>query len=97
MSFAAIVAMSGDAVAQGVTLTMLTDVSPEVLARAEVLVEEFEAANPDISIEIETKPGGTEGDNLVKTRLATGTMTDLFVYNSGSLFRAINPDKFWWT
>lgn len=92
--FIAIAALSGHAVAQDVTLTMLTDVAPEVLARAEALVQDFEAANPDISIEIETKPGGTEGDNLVKTRLATGTMTDLFVYNSGSLFQAINPDKF---
>ena len=51
----------------------------------------FEAENPDIKIEIETHPGGGEGDNLVKTRLATGDMPDVFRYNAGSLFRALNP------
>ena len=44
-----------------------------------------------MTIEIETHPGGTEGDNLVKTRLATGEMTDIFYYNSGSLLQALNP------
>ena len=49
--------------------------------------------NPDIKIEIETRPGGSEGDNLVKTRLATGEMTDVFLYNAGSLFQALNPPQ----
>ena len=53
----------------------------------------FEAENPDIKIEIETHPGGGEGDNLVKTRLATGDMPDVFRYNAGSLFRALNPPE----
>lgn len=79
--------------AQQVTLSLLTDVAPEVVARAEALVADFEAANPDISIEMETRPGGAEGDNLIKTRLATQSMTDLFVYNSGSKFQSINPDR----
>jgi raffinose/stachyose/melibiose transport system substrate-binding protein len=34
-----------------------------------------------------------EGDNIVKTRLATGEMTDLFWYNSGSLLQALNPTE----
>jgi raffinose/stachyose/melibiose transport system substrate-binding protein len=40
-----------------------------------------------------TRPGGSEGDNLVKTRLSTGDMADVFEYNSGSLFQAISPTK----
>lgn len=60
---------------------------------AEALVKKFEAANPDIKVNIETQPAGTEGDNLVKTKLATGEMADVFAYNSGSLFQAINPDQ----
>lgn len=51
------------------------------------------AAHPDVKIELENRPGGAEGDNLVKTRLATGEMTDIFQYNSGSLFQALNPTK----
>ncbi|GAA3331434.1 hypothetical protein GCM10020331_088010 [Ectobacillus funiculus] len=46
-----------------------------------------------IKTEIETRPGGSEGDNLVKTRLSTGDMTDLVAYNSGSLLQALNPEK----
>lgn len=89
----AMTAMSG-ANAQSVTLTFLVDNAPNTLASAEALVADFEAANPDINIEIETRPGGGEGDNIVKTRLATGTMADIFIYNSGSLFQAINPAQF---
>lgn len=44
-----------------------------------------------IRTEFEIRPGGTEGDNIVRTRLATNTMADLFAYNSGSLFHALNP------
>ena len=34
-----------------------------------------------IQVTVETRPGGTEGDNIVKTRLASGDMADLCVYN----------------
>ena len=46
-----------------------------------------------MTIKIETHPGGTDGDNLVKTRLATGEMADIFFYNSGSLLQALNPTE----
>lgn len=46
-----------------------------------------------ISITIDLRPGGAEGDNIVKTRLATGDMDDLSFYNSGSLFQALNPPQ----
>ncbi|HHY49351.1 MAG TPA: extracellular solute-binding protein [Alphaproteobacteria bacterium] len=74
-----------------VTLTYLIDDNPTNLATAEQLKTAFEAENPDIKIEIETRPGGGEGDNIIKTRLATGEMTDVFRYNAGSLFQALNP------
>jgi raffinose/stachyose/melibiose transport system substrate-binding protein len=47
----------------------------------------------NISITIDLRPGGAEGDNVVKTRLATGDMDDLAFYNSGSLFQALNPPQ----
>lgn len=64
--------------------------NPEV---ADALVEAFEAENPDVSVTVEIRPGGTEGDNLIKTRLSTGEMADVFFYNSGSLLQALNPDS----
>ncbi len=88
---AAMVAMAGAAQAE-VTLTVLIDNAPNTVAQWEGISAAFTAANPDIVLELETRPGGGEGDNIVKTRLATGEMTDVFAYNSGSLFQAINPE-----
>lgn len=48
----------------------------------------------NITTEFELRPGGTDGDNIVKTRLATDEMTDLMWYNSGSLFKALNPEEY---
>jgi len=87
-------ALSGTAFAQSVTLSYLIPSGPDGEAVAAELETAFEAANPDIDIQIETRPGGSEGDNLIKTRLATGTMSDVFRYNSGSLFQAINPSQY---
>lgn len=90
----ALTALTGAAQAQSTTLVYLIPSGADGVAVAEEMVKAFEAANPDINIEIETRPGGGEGDNLIKTRLATGTMADVFRYNSGSLFQAINPQQF---
>ena len=60
---------------------------------AEAMTKKFNEMNPDIKVTFETQPAGTEGDNLIKTKLATGEMADVFNYNSGSLFQAINPDQ----
>ena len=48
----------------------------------------------NIKLEMEIRPGGKEGENIVKTRLATGDMADIFGYNSGSLFLALNPSEY---
>jgi raffinose/stachyose/melibiose transport system substrate-binding protein len=64
------------------------------VAAVEGLIAAFEAENPDITIDLDASgPGGSEGDNLVKTKLATGEMADLFWYNTGSLLQALNPDE----
>ena len=75
-----------------VTLTYYMD-DNNVTARLQGLTDAYTALHPNVTIEIETHPGGTEGDNLVKTRLATGEMSDIFYYNSGSLFQALNPTE----
>lgn len=87
-------AMSGVVWAQDRTrLSFLVDNASNTLAWAEQLKTDFEAQNPDIQVDIETRPGGAEGDNIIKTRLATQDMPDIFLYNSGSLFQAINPKQ----
>ena len=75
-----------------VELTYLVDNGEATVVTAEALAEAFEAENPDITIDVQTRPQGADGDNLIKTRLATGEMDDVFLYNSGSLFQALSPD-----
>ncbi len=79
--------------AEAVTLTFLVNSGETNEAQAKALVDAFTAANPTITIETSLRPGGGDGDNLVKTKLATGEMEDLFHYNSGSLLQALTPDK----
>ena len=74
-----------------VTLTYLVDESQNTKDTSTALVDAYTALHPNVTINIETRPGGTEGDNIVKTRLASGEMSDIFWYNSGSLLQALHP------
>ncbi|MET0859864.1 MAG: ABC transporter substrate-binding protein [Microbacterium sp.] len=76
-----------------VEISYLTQSDDANTAQAKALIAAFEEANPDITVKLETQPGGTEGDNLMKTKLSTDSMNDVFHYNSGSLLQALNPDQ----
>ncbi|ANY66235.1 ABC transporter substrate-binding protein [Paenibacillus sp. BIHB 4019] len=76
-----------------VTLSLLVDNTQDSVNLANAYVDAFQKKYPNITVEMETRPGGGEGDNIVKTRLATGDMTDVFFYNSGSLMQALSPEK----
>ncbi|WP_129730092.1 MULTISPECIES: ABC transporter substrate-binding protein [Bacillaceae] len=84
---------SGGGDSKETTLTLLMDnQSPAAMEGYKAVAAEFEKKY-HIKTEIETRPGGSEGDNLIKTRLSTGDATDLIAYNSGSLMQALNPEK----
>jgi raffinose/stachyose/melibiose transport system substrate-binding protein len=76
-----------------VELTYLTTNQDQDVKEANQLAADFHAKNPNITIKVDTRPGGTEGDNIIKTRLSTGDMPEVFNYNTGSLFQAIAPQK----
>jgi raffinose/stachyose/melibiose transport system substrate-binding protein len=76
-----------------VTLSFLIDNQEPTVKAAQALVDSFHAKNPNITIKLETRPQGSDGDNVVKTRLSTQDMTDMFLYNSGSLFQALKPEQ----
>jgi raffinose/stachyose/melibiose transport system substrate-binding protein len=85
---------SGGGGGDGTTeITFLVPNSGTNVESAEAMIAAFEDENPDITVKVESQPAGTEGDNLMKTKLATGEMADVFWYNSGSLFQALNPDQ----
>lgn len=75
------------------TISVLTDDGPNGFTIMEALTEAYSEKHPDVKFDIELRPGGGGGDNIVKTRLATGEMADVFFYNTGSLFQALNPTR----
>ena len=83
----------GEGSAGATTITLLSGATDTEVASAKAVIEAFQAANPNITVKHDTRPGGSEGDNLVKTRLATGEMAEVFIYNNGSLLQAIKPEQ----
>jgi raffinose/stachyose/melibiose transport system substrate-binding protein len=76
-----------------VTLSLLVGDDSATKDRTSAIVSAYTALHPNVTINVETRPGGTDGDNIVKTRLASGEMSDVFVYNSGSLLQALHPTE----
>ncbi len=80
-------------VSAGTTLSFLVDNNPDSMNGGLAYAEAYQKIRPDVTFEMDFRPGGAEGDNVIKTRMATGEMTDLFLYNSGSLMQALNPKR----
>ncbi len=78
---------------QPVTLSFLIGDVEAIQTTTHALADAYAALHPNVTFDFETVPGGTEGDNLVKTRAATGELGDLLWYNSGSLLQALDPAK----
>ncbi len=75
------------------TLSLLVTNDAATVKSAKAVVDAFKKANPGVTVKTETRPGGSDGDNIVKTKLSTGEMQDVFWYNSGSLLQALNPSQ----
>src|SRR5690349_18184714 len=61
-------------------ISLFIDNTAATINAAKTVVAAFEKANPGVTVKTEIHPGGTEGDNLVKTKLSTGSMDDVFWY-----------------
>lgn len=73
------------------TLTWLVDDGEQTLAVANAEIAAFQKRNPTIKVVLH-KRIATDA-NAVMTKLAAGNMEDIFSYNTGSLFQALNPAK----
>jgi raffinose/stachyose/melibiose transport system substrate-binding protein len=82
---------SSEGSAGGTTITWLVGSDDNTQRQVKEVVAAFQAANPGITVKTEPRPGGSDGDNLVKTRLSTGEMAEVFTYNNGSLLAALKP------
>ncbi|MBO9112718.1 MULTISPECIES: extracellular solute-binding protein [Rhizobium/Agrobacterium group] len=90
---AATLALASGVAHSEVTLSVLIDNNVESISAFEAASEAYMEKHPDVTFDVELRPGGSEGDNIVKTRLATGEMADIFQYNTGSLFQALKPEQ----
>jgi raffinose/stachyose/melibiose transport system substrate-binding protein len=79
--------------ATNTTITYLVDNGDTTVKTATALVAAYNALNTGVTVKLDTRPAGTDGDNAVKTKLATGDMAEVFAYNSGSLMAALDPGK----
>jgi raffinose/stachyose/melibiose transport system substrate-binding protein len=80
--------------AEPVTISLLGAANENDQLMIDALVAAYEELHPNVTFDIEiAAAGGSEVDNLVKTRLATGEMNEIFYYNSGSLLQALNPSE----
>jgi raffinose/stachyose/melibiose transport system substrate-binding protein len=77
---------------EGTTLTMWMGSGENQEGTQAVLQKATEALG--IEFEIEINPGGTEGDNILKTRCASGELPDITNWNSGSKFLSLNPKEY---
>jgi raffinose/stachyose/melibiose transport system substrate-binding protein len=84
---------SGGGSPGAVTITYLIPNDDATAAQTKAVIAAFQSANPGITVNTDTRPAGTDGDNIIKTRLATGDMSEVFQYNNGSLLQAIKPDQ----
>ena len=83
---------SGDVDYSDVTLTILIDT--DTTDAGILAVTEAYTALTGMQFEFEYRVGGDEGDNIVKTKLSSGDMADLMIYNSGALLSALNPSEY---
>lgn len=74
-----------------VTLTLLVDKDTSLEGIKAVAAKIEKELNIETLFEL--RPGGSEGENVLKTRLATGEVADLIYFNSGSLLTALNPER----
>lgn len=80
--------------AEPVTLSFLGAANENDQVMLDALIAAYTDMHPNVTFDVEiAAAGGTEVDNLVKTRLATGEMNDIFYYNSGALLQALNPSQ----
>ncbi len=76
---------------EGVTLTVWAG-SQEYNTGWQMVMEKA-TEELGMEFEVEINPAGTEGDNIIKTRCASGDLPDISNYNSGSLLAALNPSE----
>ncbi|MCW2810338.1 MAG: putative transporter substrate-binding protein [Friedmanniella sp.] len=79
--------------AGSVEITYLVPNDDVTTAQTKAIIAAFQTANPGVTVKTDSRPGGADGDNIIKTRLATSDMAEVFQYNNGSLLQAIKPEQ----
>lgn len=81
-----------EGVSEDKSITWLVEDGAASLASAEQVVRDFEAVNPDIDVELEFRPQGGEGSGVVRGRLKSNDMADVFTYPTTPLLSQLDPE-----
>lgn len=73
----------GDGGDEGGTINFVTFVQGDGLKKYTDVIDAFEAANPGVTVNLESVPGDDTYDNLIKTRIQGGTAPDIFEVKNG--------------
>jgi len=76
-----------------VQISFLTANGQDSTKEANDFIAAFERSTPISRSKLNQQPVGSEGDNLIKTKLSTGEMEMSSSTNTGSLLQALRPDK----
>ena len=79
--------------AEIVEISMLTYSADGYDALNIEMIAAFQEEYPNVKVNLVYQPGGGEGDNLLKTKLATGEMEDLFLQATGAQLASLQPDQ----
>ncbi len=75
-----------------VTISLLTGQNQNDQIMIKALTDAYTAKHPNVTFNIEVPAGqSTQIENMIRTRLATGSMNDIFYFNSGSLLQTLHP------
>ena len=75
-----------------VVISLLTGQNENDQILIDALAKAYTAKHPNVTFNMEVPAGqSTDIENLIRTRLATGSMNDIFYFNSGSLLQTLNP------
>lgn len=75
-----------------VTISYSSDNGVADVAISKAMIAAFEKQNPTIKVKFDLRANGSDGDDLLKTQLATGEADNVVVGFSGSQMQALHPD-----
>lgn len=85
---------TGKITSEPVVLSLLSGLNEQDKLMLNALTGAYTAKHPNVTFNMEVPAGqSSDVENMIRTRLATGSMNDIFYFNSGSLLQTLHPSQ----